>query len=107
MIRYTAISSDPEICTVNSTAPGIYEIQGTAIGAATVTVTASYQGKTSRADIAVNVGATSLDAVGATAIRSDVYDTRGMLILRDAHYDDISKLSPGIYIANGKKIVIK
>lgn len=107
MIRYTAISSDPEICTVNSTAPGIYEIQGTAIGAATVTVTASYPGKTSRADIAVNVGATSLDAVGATAIRSDVYDTRGMLILRDAHYDDISKLSPGIYIANGKKIVIK
>ncbi|WP_363319933.1 Ig-like domain-containing protein [Duncaniella sp.] len=39
--------------------------------------------------------------------RGDIYNIRGILIKRNADSDDIRRLNPGIYIINGKKIMIK
>lgn len=50
---------------------------------------------------------TSLTGVGSEAGRSDVYNVCGVLVLRDATVRDIQKLDKGIYIVNGKKIVVK
>ncbi|MCM1319843.1 MAG: hypothetical protein NC217_05630 [Muribaculaceae bacterium] len=59
-------------------------------------VTATYKSNTS-----------GLEAIDATAVKGDVYDITGKLVLRDVTRGQLNTLDKGIYIYNGKKIAIK
>ncbi|MDE6380792.1 MAG: hypothetical protein K2L11_09990 [Muribaculaceae bacterium] len=49
------------------------------------------------------------DAVDAmtVAVGHDVYDMHGRIVVHDADSSDLERLQKGIYVSNGKKIVIK
>lgn len=55
--------------------------------------------------VSKNVG---IDAVGIDkASAFDVYNVNGVRVLRDADASDLNGLEKGIYIVNGRKIVVK
>lgn len=52
------------------------------------------------------LGTSGIDAVLGEEGRADVYDTHGLLLLKDASADDVRALSPGFYIINGKTVCL-
>ena len=52
-------------------------------------------------------GTTAVDAIGADVAEADVYDVTGKLVLRSATRPQMDVLDKGVYIRNGKKIMIR
>ncbi len=108
LIVYSAESSDPAVCTATTDFRGNMVLAGLTKGTATVTVTAEYQGRLSRTAIPVtvdtNVGIGSVETDDAVC---DTYDLAGRRVLTGASAADIRRLPAGIYIAGGKKIIVK
>ena len=52
-------------------------------------------------------GIHTLDADNGTLDDNAVYDVSGRLVKRIATTDDIEKLPAGVYIHNGRKVVVK
>lgn len=79
----------------------------TLLGSGNVTVTASStdgSGVTATFDISIASGVKSLNSETA---RVDVYTTTGVQVLRNASAADLKALTPGLYIVNNRKLVIK
>lgn len=57
--------------------------------------------------IAYTIGTVGVDEVGAENLCGDVYNVAGVPVLRNADAQAIRSLEKGIYIVDGKKIVVK
>lgn len=105
---YTAESGNPETVKAETDYLGNLTLTAVASGTATVKVTASYNGRSTTREMAVTVGTpTGIDAVNAVPAGSDVFTLTGVRVLRNATADKIQSLAPGIYIAGGKKFVVR
>lgn len=107
LVDYTVTSLNEEVCTVAETeTPGVFEVSVLEPeGRYTLQITASYQGKSSMAELSA-----AMSAIGDVAVDNipvDVYNLQGICVLRNATLDDINNLPAGIYIAGGKKYVVK
>lgn len=105
MIEYNVTSSNPQVCSVEQTGAADYLLSKTGDGTATITVKADFQGLTSTEEF--TVGTSSISTAAATAARCDVYTPTGILVLKDADAAAIRILPAGIYIAGGKKIIVR
>lgn len=76
-------------------------------GKATITVTSMSTPSVSATCEVTVVSATGIAAIMAAdgTVRADIYSTTGVLVRRAG--DSLAGLKPGIYIVNGKKIVVK
>lgn len=54
-----------------------------------------------------SIKAVGVDTIVAEGVTGDVYDITGKLVVRDASATQINGLDKGIYIINGKKVVVK
>ncbi len=59
-----------------------------------------------RLSYTIDPAGVSVDAISEAAC-ADVYDVQGRLVLRNASAADIKKLDKGIYVAGGKKFVVR
>lgn len=104
---FTAESSDPETVKAETDYLGNLTLTAVASGSTTVKVTASYNGRATTRELAVTVGTpTGIDTVSAIPAGVDVYTLTGVRVLRNADTNQIQSLTPGIYIAGGKKFVV-
>lgn len=97
-------SSNPEIAEVNS--HGI--IQAISKGNAIISAKCGDQEtecivNVVNSDIPLGVDVISPDADGMY----EVYSTDGILLLKKVDYQQLHKLTPGVYIINGKKALIR
>lgn len=108
LIVYSATSSDENIFTIAREANGKYTLSAVAEGSAEITAAAEYQGRATEVKIPVTVSASSgIESVVETPGTFDVYTTTGICVLRNATKEQIHTLAPGLYIANGHKILVK
>ena len=52
-------------------------------------------------------GSDAVDSIFASEEIVTVYNVNGMVVVRNAGKEDIKALAPGLYIANGKKLIVK
>ncbi len=64
-------------------------------------------GKTGRIYIGKDVGVGMVDQLDESHIYKNVFTIAGTLVLRDVTLSDINRLPKGIYIADGRKLVVK
>ena len=57
-------------------------------------------------DFTINSG-DGIDAILADQTKADVYTLSGVLVKKDAKAEDLKTLKKGIYIINGKKVILK
>lgn len=106
LIRYSVESTDG-LCRVAPAAePGVFTIEARTGGIYELRLRAEYQGKSAVADVTYSPQ-TGVGAIAADAVIAEVYDLSGVVVLRDATVADIERLAPGIYIAAGRKYVVK
>lgn len=104
LIVYSAVSSDPAVCTVRRTGNGRYSVCGNAEGTACITVTAAYRGLEARSEIkAVVSDGAGIEEAFSDLERPDVFDVAGRCVLRAASDEELSRLPRGFYIIAGKK----
>lgn len=109
LVIYSAESSDTSVCSAVCDFRGNLKLAGWKNGTADITVTADYQGRVTTKVISVTVG----DKVGVESIEAapdelcDVYTMTGVRVLTQASQADIRRLPAGIYLAGGKKFVVK
>ncbi len=109
LIDYSAEIADTRIATIHVDSSGNYIITGLAEGTTQLTLTADYRGLSDTATIRVIVGTSAVDEISASDYLrkpADVYNLQGMLIVRNATEQQIKALPTGIYIINGKKIIL-
>jgi hypothetical protein len=109
IVIYNVVSSNQDVCEIERIANGKYELKAISEGESTLVVTADYRGSIVTKNIHVNVGETNSIAniYGQNSDTFDVFTTTGIRILHNATADAVNSLASGIYIVNGKKIVIK
>lgn len=102
-------SSDEEVATVdqegNVTAIAIGEVEITAYAGAQYSSCIITVEENEGGDNGGDVG--SVSSVVTEIENANVYNTQGSLVLRNANADALRSLIPGIYIVNGKKIVVR
>lgn len=62
---------------------------------------------TSDCTLFINYSTSGIDSVEADSETLDVYTIHGILILRNASEEQIKSLAPGIYLAKGKKFIVR
>lgn len=107
LISY-AVSSTDGLCEVTPDAdkPGVFHVSNTAGGFFSLSLKADYQGKIAVADIDYSP-VSGIGAISAGTVIPEVYDLNGIVVLRDATEADIQNLAPGIYIAAGRKYIVR
>lgn len=108
LVVYDAGSSDTGVFTFSLTPEGLLTLTSGNVGKATLTVTASYQGReaTFETEVTVDDPAGFLSPEAAPA-SDDIYTTTGILVKRNATKADIDVLPAGIYIVGGKKVAVR
>lgn len=59
------------------------------------------------ADTKISIVYSSVDSIVGDDSNFDVYSVNGMIIKRNANKADVKDLDPGIYVINGKKVLVK
>ncbi len=80
-------------------------VNGISMGLCTITAMAP-SGAFSVCDVRVN-DLNSVDGIISEGERANVYDLSGRLVIADADAEALGTLAPGIYIVNGRKLVVK
>lgn len=99
-------SDNPEVASASEDG----SVTGVATGDATITVTATGdKGNVFTASVPVHVQmSTGIPAVGADDMRiGKIYNMQGILVRENAYVADFGNLAPGIYIAGGKKFIVR
>lgn len=109
LIQYGWSTDTEDFVTVTENNAKSFTIEAKAIGETKLTVTASFQGKETSKNIAVNVTeSSSITGIDADKAKTaDVYSPSGVLILRNATSDQLRSLPAGLYIHGNRKVVVK
>jgi hypothetical protein len=109
LVVYDVENADENVCEIERISLGKYVIKSLTEGETTLVVTADYRGVTTTQSVKVKVGDTSgiNDVQVGDSSTCDVYTTMGVRILHNASADAIKSLAPGVYIVNGKKLLVK
>lgn len=108
LVVYTACSSDTDVFSVSLSPAGQLTLTPGNSGKATLSVTASYQGRENTFEAEVTVD--DPDSILSTEVAPatfDIYTTTGILVKRNATESDIQALPAGIYIAGERKVVVR
>lgn len=106
LINYTVTSTDG-LCDVKPGAePGSFILNARTGGLYGLRLSAEYQGKSTVTDVICSPS-TGVAEVGADMEVGEVCDLSGVILLRNATVADIERLAPGVYIAGGRKYVVK
>jgi hypothetical protein len=109
LVVYDVKNADESVCEISRTSLGKYNIKSLSDGETSLVVTADYRGVTTSQSVKVKVGNTSgiSDVKIDNNSTYDVFTTMGIRILHNASADAVKSLSPGVYIVNGKKLLVK
>lgn len=104
LVNYNITSLNPEICEVIPTdQPGVFDINVKQKGSYALMLNADYQGKIATRTLSFT---SSVKEIVNNAATYNVYNTLGVLLLRNATSDDLKRLDSGIYIVNGRKFIV-
>lgn len=104
LVNYSVKSLDEATCTVaNTSSPGVFTIS--AEGYVALEISADYQGKVATTTLSGSTSLTGAGVIGNDLV--DVYNLQGMRVMTNATLDDINRLPAGIYIAGGRKYIVK
>lgn len=109
LIVYDAEPLNPEICSVTPVGQGQYEVNALSIGHTEIRLTADYRGVETEAYVEVDVADPS--GIDEILVDSDetgnIYTVTGVCVRSNVRVTDTDGLLPGIYLFNGKKIIVK
>lgn len=107
LMRYNVRSLNPDVATVTpGDAPGMFDISVSSDSPYSIEVQAEYQGKTATQTISYGqVGITGIEFGDSAPV--DVYNTLGVCVMRAATPEMLRTLVPGIYIAAGRKFIVR
>lgn len=80
-------------------------VKALSLGSCTITATAP-SGAFSVCEVEVDDGS-GIDGIFADGIKANVYDLNGRIVIADADIESLRTLAPGIYVVNGRKLVVK
>ena len=107
LITYSAESADSNIVAASVNDKGVLRLDAVGAGNTQVEIIADYRGKLARTAFSVSVSQTGGTAsIAADTGAGDVYRPDGTLVLRNADSEAMRTLEPGLYICNGRKIII-
>lgn len=107
LIIYSASLNGDNIGSLTATYNGVYKLKIDNFGEASLSLCADYQGKKSVKDVPVSVKHQQGTPEICLSKTRDVYTTTGILIIRNGTDEEILGLNPGLYIIQGKKVLIK
>lgn len=109
LIRYTAESSDENLCTVEITdEPGVFDISVKHTDAPySITVSADYQGKISTTQLTASGSSIGTIAAGQLPGIADVYNLQGICVRRNATPAEVNVLPSGVYLVGGRKYLVR
>lgn len=92
-------TTEDAVCTISEN-EGVYSISSTQKGLAFL-VTLTYTGEE------IGGGDNAVDYIGIEAAGNVVYNLQGVAVMRNASAEEVGNLTPGLYIVNGKKVIVK